>query len=138
MAKSIPSEMREKRLATGLNGPMTKEKRCSRAVSRFSAIALHGRKSTYNEPVFWTRPYGVISRSPTGGSLSEQVRGLQPQFAQPSKLYLRTSPQSLEQLLRMLREVDFKSAPVRSPSVGIRESVLTAEFPGAEELSRTL
>src|SRR2546429_6490846 len=40
--------------------------------------------------------------------------------------------------LRMLREVDSKSAPVRSPSVGIRESVLTAEFPGAEELPRTL
>jgi hypothetical protein len=49
-----------------------------------------------------------------------------------------SSPQSLEQLLRMLREVDFESAPVRSPSVGIRESVLSAEFPGAEELSRTL
>jgi hypothetical protein len=66
------------------------------------------------------------------------VLRLPPQFAQPSKLYLRTSPQSLEQLLRMLREVDFKSTPVRSPSVGIRESALTAEFPGAEELSRTL
>jgi hypothetical protein len=38
----------------------------------------------------------------------------------------------------MLREVHFDGTPVRSSSVGIFESVLTAEFPGAEELPGTL
>jgi hypothetical protein len=38
-------------------------------------------------------------------NLSEKVLRLPPQFAQPSKLYLRTSPQSLDQPLRILREV---------------------------------
>src|SRR5690349_527634 len=38
----------------------------------------------------------------------------------------------------MLREVDLNSAPVRPPSVSVRKSVFTAEFPGAEQLSRTL
>jgi hypothetical protein len=51
------------------------------------------------------------------------------QLAQPLKLDLRTGPQELEQLFRMLREVEFTGAPVRPPSVGVRESEFTAELP---------